>query len=99
MESLYKVKYARHIIASLSRVHVVVDFGITVVTKINGTQHLYFRFKYNKFAVHKNNITVSPSLGNGSGNGYVLIIIIFIYGTYPYTAHGSKQFFFFFWWD
>ena len=70
VESLYKVKYARHIIASLSRVHVVVDFGITVITNINGRQHLYFRFKYNRFAVHKN-ITVSLSLGNSSGNGYV----------------------------
>mgnify|MGYP000108532116 CR=1 FL=1 len=34
MESLYKVKYARHIITSLSKVHVFVDFGITVVTNI-----------------------------------------------------------------
>ena len=97
MESLYKVKYARHIITSLSKVHVFVDFGITFVTNINGRQHLYFRFKYNRFTVHKSNITVSSSLGHGSGNGYILII--FIYRTYPYTVHGSKQFFFFFWWD
>ena len=54
-----------------------VDFGITFVTNINGRQHLYFRFKYNTFAVHKSNITVSPSLGNGSGNGYILIINYF----------------------
>ena len=94
MESLYKVKYARHIMTSLSNVHVFIDFCITVV--MNG-RHLYFKFKYNRFAIHKNNITVSLSLGNGSGNGYILII--FIYRTYPYTVHGSKQFFFFFWWD
>ena len=72
-----------------------VDFGIIVVTNINGRQHLYFRFKYSRFTVHKNNITVSPSLGNSSGNGYILIIISFIYHTYPYTVNGSKQFFFF----
>ena len=77
MESLYKVKYARHIITSLSKVHVFVDFGITFITNINGRQHLYFRFKYNRFAVHKSNITVSSSLGHGSGNGYILIIFIY----------------------